>query len=133
VDLVDDRCGRAQLVGDDAGQFEDHVHPRRAQVDQQVTGSADSGVRAAADLLEGVQVRRARPVGEQPVPQVRTDADDAQQFRLRGPEPHRAGQAGHIAEDVTNGVGGCVRAVHHVDEEHCGVRGVGHHLLTGHG
>ena len=95
VGLVDDVGPAGQPVHQLRGQLEAQIHPSGPEVEQQVARRGDGGVPGADDLPERVQLGRPR-AAEQPVPQSRTDPDDAAQLAVRDPEADRPPEPGHV-------------------------------------
>ena len=84
--------GRAVQPGHDlAGQLEAQIHPRRANVKEQVAGRADRMPAACADLAERVQSGRPRQSG-QPVPGCRAEPGHAGQVAVQVAEADRPDQ-----------------------------------------
>ena len=101
VDLIDDRSGAVEAVGQQRGQLEAHVHPRRPDVEQEVARGRRGVVDVAPHLGERVEVGRARSV-EESVPGVGADAGDEREARLRHPAAHGPAQTGEVGEEVAD-------------------------------
>ena len=121
VHLVDDLRNAVQPVVDQAGQLEAQVHPGRADVEQQVAGSADGVAVPGPQLPERVQPGWPRPPG-QPVPGGGPDSGDAAQVPGQVPEADGFDQPCHVGAQLPGGVGAVGLRVDDGDQEDRGLR-----------
>jgi hypothetical protein len=103
VHLVDPGDGVAQVVSHLAGRLEAEVRAPGPDVEQQVARRGRRVVHGSVQRPERVKFTRPRTAGEEPSPGIRSDADDADETVLRGPERRRADHAGQILEQVAYG------------------------------
>ena len=101
VDLVDDVDVALELAHQLAGEFEAHIRPVRADVEEEVAGRRRGDVLAALELLEGVELRGAL-LREETIPEVGADAGHAAEAGRLDAEADGADDAADLAEEIAH-------------------------------